>query len=132
MSDDFGTVGTKRGDGGRDLDLIRRHYRSHRETLTRMSSDAPSEHLAGEYQRLIGEIDAAVGKLEELEADAPAGVNADTNPLLRPKTHPGKTAPGNRPLLRPEEPAAVVASNPQSRVALILVAGVVVLAIIGF
>ena len=132
MSDDFGTVGTKRGERSRDIDVLRQHYRTHRDTLMRLISDAPSEHLASEYQRLVAEIDSSVRKLDELEGRPSSGVNADTNPLLRTKTHPGKTAPGNRPLVRPEEPMAVLPGNPQSRVALILIAGVVVLVLIGY
>lgn len=144
MSDDFGTVSSKRGsDRGREIELLRRHYHKHRETLANLSSDSPSEHLAGEYQRLISEIEMAVRKLDELEGRAPAAAAAagaaasgtDTNPAFRPKTQPGKTAPGNRPLSRTEEQPAAYASQPassQSRLALILIAGALVLGVIGY
>ena len=71
MSDDFGTGSGRRGSaGGRELENLRRHYREHLEALTRMKAEAPTEHLATEYQRLIGDIEASLAKLEELEVGA--------------------------------------------------------------
>jgi hypothetical protein len=131
MSDDLGTVGPKK-DRARELVRLREHYRLHRETLSGLVGDAPSDHLATEYERLIHEIDMAVRKLDELEgkpsAAAAAPAIADTQPAFRPKTQPGHTAPGNRPLVRPEEPAMSTASH--SRVATIIIGGIVVLAVI--
>ena len=132
MSEEFGTVSARKGDRAREIARLREHYRGHRETLSGLTGDAPSDHLATEYQRLIGEIDVAVKKLDELEgkpSTSPPTLSADTNPMLRPKTRPGATSPGNRPLMRTEEP--VGAPNPQSRVAMIVLAGLVVLAAIG-
>ena len=57
MSDDFGTINVSRGERAREIEVLRQHYRQHREALVRMTSDAPTEHLAAEYQRLIVEID---------------------------------------------------------------------------
>ncbi len=133
MPEEFGTVNLKQGAQTREIELLRRHYRAHRDSLSRMISDAPSQHLAAEYQRLINDIDLAVRKLDELEA-APAPATAGTTPGI-------KTSPGTRPLVRPNEaaqpppapayhPPAVAATR--SRVAMIVVAGVVVLAIIGW
>ena len=133
MSDDFGTAGTRK-DRARELVRLREHYRLHRETLSGLVGDAPSDHLASEYERLLHEIDMAVRKLDELEgkpaaaAAAASPTIADTQPAFRPKTQPGHTAPGNRPLVRPAEPAIGTPSH--SRVATIIIAGVVVLALI--
>jgi hypothetical protein len=132
MSEEFGTVNLKRAES-REIELLRRHYQSHRDSLGRLIADAPSEVLAREYQRLIGEIDTAVLKLDEREGRKP-GVNADTNPAMR------ATGPGTRPLVRPTEPAGVpptdffpaASSNARLRIAIIITAGVVVLAIIGW
>ena len=66
MSDDFGTVNVKRGDRAREIEVLRQHYRAHRETLMRMVPDAPTEQLAGEYQRLVVSIDNSLRKLDEL------------------------------------------------------------------
>ena len=132
MSNDFGTVSVRR-DRAREIDLLRQHYTRHRETLTALANDAPSEHLASEYQRLIREIDAALGKLGELEGRVPA----DTNPAMRPETPlPPRTEPGSRPLRTP--PAATAAEvepgtpNAIPRIVAIIIAGVVVLALIGW
>jgi hypothetical protein len=133
MPDEFGTVNSRK-DRAREITRLRDHYRNHRETLSGLMGDAPSDHLANEYQRLVGEIDTAVRKLDELEGGGPAAtpppaVPADTNPMLKPKTRPGPSAPGARPLIRPQE-APVGAPNPASRTALILMAGAIVIAAI--
>jgi hypothetical protein len=138
MPEELGTVNLKQGTQTREIELLRRHYRTHRDSLARLIGDAPTEHLASEYQRLVSEIDMAVRKLDELEgkpSTAAASPIADTNPTL-------KTGPGTRPLVRTNEPVpppAATAYRPpaastgvQSRVAMILIAGVVVLVIIGW
>lgn len=141
MSDDFGTVNVRRGDRAREIDLLRQRYRAHRETLSRLIGEAPSEHLAAEYQRLIDEIDASVAKLNELEG--------------RPATTPGTTAvpaappprrttdAGTRPLVN-SLPAVDLGPDPGtyeppeaeaqggSRMILIVLAGLVVLGILGW
>jgi hypothetical protein len=129
MSDDFGTVNSRK-DRAREITRLREHYRNHRETLSGLMGDAPSDHLANEYQRLLSEIDTAVRKLDELEGGgAPPPVPADTNPALKPKPRPGPATPGSRPLIRPQE-APIGAPNPASRTALILIAGAIVIAAI--
>src|SRR5712691_2134439 len=134
MPEEFGTVNLKEGSQTREIELLRRHYQSHRDSLARLIGNAPTEHLASEYQRLISEIDMAVRKLDELEgktATPAASSVAETNPALN-------TVPGTRPLVRTNEPAPsgyrplAPSTGPQSRVAMILIAGVIVLAIIGW
>jgi len=137
MADDFGTVNVKRGDRAREIELLRQHYKAHRETLTQMVPDAPTEQLAGEYRRLVASIDDSLRKLDEMEgrgaADTAAGL-AETQRM--------GTAPGNRPLVSPEPatdhgianydgPADRPAGN-GSRVLLMLVIGLVVLGVIGW
>ncbi|HEY8130559.1 MAG TPA: hypothetical protein VII12_01595, partial [Thermoanaerobaculia bacterium] len=139
MPEEFGTVNLKQGAQTREIELLRRHYRTHRDSLARMISDAPTEHLASEYQRLISEIDMAVRKLDELEGKPATSTaspsDADTSPSI-------KTGPGTRPLIRTGESAPppmggayrplAPSTGVQSRVAMIVIAGVVVLAIIGW
>ncbi len=140
MSNDFGTVSVRR-DRAREIELLRQHYTKHRETMMTLANDAPSEHLASEYQRLIREIDNALGKLGELEGRVPA----DTNPAMRtdagatpvPPPVPPRmaTEPGSRPLRTP--PSTTVteiesAPNAIPRIAMIVIVGIVVLAIIGW
>lgn len=134
MSDDLGTVGAKKGDRAREMARLREHYRNHRDALTGLMGDSPSDHLANEYQRLITEIDMTVRKIDELEGKpASSGPVLDTNPMIRPKaTRPGMTAPGNRPLVRPEETSGAGAANPSSRLVMILgLAAIVLLGIAG-
>jgi hypothetical protein len=137
MSDDFGTVNVKRGDRAREIEVLRQHYKVHRDTLTQMVPDAPTEHLAAEYKRLIADIDASIRKLDELER-----VPSSTAPGLAEPPRMG-TSPGNRPLVS-SEPAtdhgissydAVPAnrsSGNSSRVLLMLVIAVAVLGVIGW
>src|SRR5438094_4123219 len=137
MPEEFGTVNLKQGTQQREIEMLRRHYRAHRESLSKMIGDAPSEHLAGEYQKLVAEIDMAVRKLDELEGKTtPAPSLADTNPSI-------KVGPGNRPLVRtadssmPPPPAAMAYEPPsprtaQNRVVIIVLAGLIVLGVIGW
>jgi hypothetical protein len=136
MSDDFGTVTVKRGDRAREIEVLRQHYNVHRETLTQMVPDAPTEHLAAEYKRIIADIDASVRKLDELDR-VPSTTAAGLN-----ETQRMGTSPGNRPLVS-QEPATdhgianydIPADRPSgnsSRVVLMLVIAVAVLGVIGW
>lgn len=141
MSDDFGTVSVKRGDRAREIEVLRKHYGTHREALTRMIPDAPTEQLAAEYQRLVASIDASLRKLGELEGSgggAAAAGFAETQRM--------GTTPGNRPLVSSgvsSEPVtdhgitnydgpADRPSNNGSRVLLMIVIVLAVLGIIGW
>jgi hypothetical protein len=114
MSDDFGTVNARRGERSREIEVLREHYRTHREALVRMSAEAPTEHLAAEYHRLIAEIDHSLRKLDELEA-----------------------TPGQRPLVLPTDTTGTYDATPgpdgsSSRIILIVLAGLVVLGAIAW
>jgi hypothetical protein len=132
MSDDFGTINLRRGEGAREIEVLRQHYRQHREALAGMVADAPTEQLANEYQRIIGEIDRALVKLHELEGGAA--------PPPPPPTR--SSDPGMRPLATPPlanddlaEPPSIPVSDyaePRSRLPLIVGAAIVALALIGW
>jgi hypothetical protein len=141
MSDDFGTVSVKRGDRAREIEVLRQHYRTHRETLMRMVPDAPTEQLAAEYQRLVATIDASLRKLDELEGRSTASGTVAV-PAGFAETQRMGTTPGNRPLVSSEPvtdhgianydgPVDRPAGN-GSRVLLMLVIGIAVLGIIGW
>lgn len=168
MSDDFGTVSVRRGDRAREIELLRQRYRQHREALMRLVSDAPTEHLAIEYQRLVRDVDAALTKLDEIEGRAagatPSGASAaaagaaaasmpgavplavpprGATPLVQAQGDPLRmaTEPGMRPLTPPPgaprdeaERGAYGAPRPnaQSRMLLMTLAGIIVLALIGW
>ena len=136
MSDDFGTISVKRGERAREIEVLRQHYRQHREALARMTADAPTEHLATEYQRLIVEIDRALGKLSELEGGAAAAPLPPPSPNPRLKTEPGlrplvttNTDDDDEPLTPRDLPPG---EEPRSRVPLILAATLVALVLIGW
>jgi len=142
MSDDFGTVNVKRGDRAREIEVLRQHYRTHRETLVRMVPDAPTEQLAAEYQRLVASIDASLRKLDELEGKGTAsGTVAVPNPSYNETQRMG-TAPGNRPLVSSEpvtdhgianyDVPIDRPSNNGSRMLLMMLIAVAVLGVIGW
>jgi len=126
-SDDFGTVNVKRGDRAREIELLRQRYKAHRDALLQMSREAPSEQLAAEYQRLVRGIETSLAKLNELERGTTAPISEDTQPVIEnPSREPGV---GSRELQA--TPADSQLPAPNSRLAMIVVAGVIVLALIG-
>jgi hypothetical protein len=144
MPDEFGTMNIRRGGGTRDLEVLRKHYQQHRETLRQLAAEAPSEFLAAEYQRLIRDIDLSLRKVDELEgrgsaaavsaataaAATGAAVSAGDQPTM-------KLNAGSRPLAPPpvhygERLTAAPAPSPSTRVALILAVGLVVLGLVGW
>jgi len=146
MSDDFGTVNVKRGDRAREIEVLRQHYRTHRDALMRMIPDAPTEQLATEYQRLVASIDASLRKLDELEGRGTAPGTTAVPPAAFAETQRMGTAPGNRPLVSSaassepvtdhgvgsyDSPVDRPAGN-GPRVLLMLVIGLAVLGVIGW
>jgi Protein of unknown function (DUF1573) len=125
MSDEFGTVNVRKGERGREIEAIRQQYRHHRDALVRMVADAPTEHLAAEYQRLIRDIDASIVKLDEIEGrPSSAASSAGSRPLV--------TSPSAEPDTIVDEipPDISQPAQQSSRVLMIVIAGVIVLAAI--
>jgi hypothetical protein len=149
-SDDFGTINVRRGERAREIEVLRQHYRQHRDALQRMNLDAPTEHLASEYTRLVAEIDRALGKLDELEgitsapptappAHEPTRPHGDPLAAQRPRSTEPPTEPGLRPLATPpRDPIADAPTippgevEPASRLPLIIGAALLALALIGW
>ncbi|HVS31496.1 MAG TPA: DUF1573 domain-containing protein [Thermoanaerobaculia bacterium] len=136
MPDEFGTVNVRRGERAREIEIIRQQYKRHRDALTSMIADAPTEHLAAEYQRLIGELDLSLMKLNELESPGIAGAPAPHRSTT--DTQPIKSEPGRRRLVTPT-PAAeydVMLEEPhrgnRSLLLAIVLAGLVVLGVLGW
>lgn len=126
MSDDFGTL-SARQDPAREIEALRKRYRTHRDALRRLASDAPTEHLANEYAALIADIDEALRKIDELEGRAPT--TAELAAAAATSGAPVPRSAAERPLARDlvDEPAP---GGNFPRVAMIVGAGLVVLAII--
>lgn len=130
MNEEFGTVNVRRGDRAREIEVMRQQYRRHREALTNMIADAPTEHLATEYTRLLRDIDAAMHKLDEIDPHAPVAGGSATRPI---EAQPAKTDPGRRPLVAPPAVQTIpddTGQGARSRVAMIIGAGILVLAAI--
>jgi len=126
MGDEFGTVNVRASARSREIEMIRQHYRAHRDALSRMAAEAPTEHLAGEYNRLIADIDSSLHKLDELEGRG--------TPTLTPP--PAATAPApsaaSRPLVMTADEPAAGGSSSAPRILLMIVIGLAVLGAIGW
>jgi len=129
MSDDFGTVNVSKAERAREIDALRQQYTRHREALQKLIADAPTEHLSSEYRRLLGEVDAAMLKVDELGLTT--GVTSGVSARAR-------TEAGMRPLVAPPsviDQGAVyddVQRDSRSRLGLIAVAALIALAAIGW
>jgi len=138
MSDDFGTVSVKRGDRAREIEVLRQQYRAHRESLSRLVADAPTEALAAEYQKLIASIDGSMRKLDELEGgDRTLPDFGDTQRMptsagMRPLAGTNPPSPPPPAATRYDTAPPVATPNPTSRMLLIVLGGIVVLGIIGW
>lgn len=127
MSDDFGTMNVSRGERAREIEAMREHYRRHRETLEELIGDAPTDHLAQQYARLVSEIDVSLAKLDDLDANArlsPPPASFSTEPGMRPLVTPPQHDFGPAPDMKPGASA--------SRVLLIVFVAIVGLAVIGW
>lgn len=126
-SDDFGTVNVKRGDKAREIEILRQNYRAHRDALVQMTREAPSEQLATEYQRLIRNIETSLARLNDLERTGP--VSEDTQPVIENPTS-REFGVGSRELAS-TAPTDSPPPTHDSRIAMIVIAGVIVLGLIG-
>ncbi|HEY0139997.1 MAG TPA: DUF1573 domain-containing protein [Thermoanaerobaculia bacterium] len=136
-SDDFGTVNVNRAQRAREIEVMRAHYRRHREALVSMHEDAPTEGLANAYQSLIRDIDGSLTKLDDLERGVSTPVVPP--PPSIPPSIPLKTQPGERPLeqVYDDEPTHLghggrKAGASGGRLVAIVLAGLLVLAAIGW
>jgi hypothetical protein len=133
MSDDFGTVNVSKADRAREIEALRQQYARHRDALHKLIADAPTEHLSTEYRRLLGEVDAAMLKVDELGVTSglTSGASSGASPRAR-------TDAGMRPLVAPPsviDQGAVYDDSQRdsrSRLALIAVAALIALAAIGW
>ena len=129
MSEEFGTVNLKRSDRAREIEMIRQQYRKHRDALSLMANEAPTERLAQEYRRLVNEIDNSFSKLDELER---RGVLPETQPLI--DTPPRRTEPGTRPLVAPPvlDSSEGINAAAQTRLIGIVLGGIILLGLLGW
>jgi Protein of unknown function (DUF1573) len=121
MSDDFGTINVSRAERAREIEVMRQQYRRQREMLQQLIADAPTEHLASEYRRLIADIDGSLVKLDEMDG-RPSGA------FERPRPQAPRTEAGTRPLAM--TPAYEVPPADTRRLILIVGAALAALAIL--
>lgn len=68
MADEWNSpVGGQRRPPNRELAALRAKYIHHRDTLSKLSADAPTGHMAKVYERVTAEIDSAIRKLDDLD-----------------------------------------------------------------
>ncbi|HEX6161440.1 MAG TPA: DUF1573 domain-containing protein [Thermoanaerobaculia bacterium] len=137
-SDDFGTVNVNRAQRAREIEVMRAHYRRHREALVSMHEDAPTEGLANAYQSLIRDIDASMKKLDDLERGVSTPV-VPPPPAIPPRAEAPRAdgSPGElaRTPIYDDEPTHTGTRRPGAsgaRLAAIVLAGVLVLGLIGW
>lgn len=128
MGDEFGTVNVRRADRAREIEVLRQHYQLHRDSLATMAANPPNDFLATEYNRLITEIDSALAKLHDLEGEGEA--RPKSQPGTRPIVHSPAVADASAP--RTYVSSGATPSNAGSRMILIVIAGLVVLGLIGW
>ena len=141
MSDEFGTVNQRRGERMREIERLREQYRSHRNTLVKLVSEAPSEQMASEYQRMILIIDESLRKIDDLEgvrtASAPVRSSvpfaAGSDEVTQHDDISGRVTAADQPLGQvPEYESAATEGDNGSRTMMIAVAAIVVMAILGW
>ena len=109
MSDEFGTVNVRKGERGKEIEAVRQQYRHHRDALVRMVADAPTEHLAAEYQKLIRDIDTAIAKLDEIEGRSTSSASAQS-----PRAARWSTTSAVRTCSPPPQPRCVFTGGPSA------------------
>ena len=74
----------------REIATLRKRYAEHRDAISRLIADAPTERLAKSYEGVRSEIDAAIAKIEEIDGAAtgpiglkPPAVAAEAGPSTR-------------------------------------------------
>lgn len=112
-----------------------------------MIADAPTEHLATEYQRIIGDIDRSLLKLDELEGRPPAvpvappsriqtPAQSHSEPLRGPAPDPGSHPLTSNPDVDygtdPGLDLPPTEGEPRSRVALMVAVALVALGLVGW
>ncbi|HXI14278.1 MAG TPA: DUF1573 domain-containing protein [Thermoanaerobaculia bacterium] len=91
--DDWGTVNIKSTKGtAREVAALRKRYEEQREILAQLAADAPSDHLAREYMRVMADVEASLARLDSLES-------SDTTIYARPVP---PTAERPAPVERPQ------------------------------
>lgn len=153
-SNDWSTINAGRDQAlGREMEQLRRRYREHLDTLSRLAQSAPTEQLARRYDEIRIEINGAIERLNELErggassratspatspgaipaAGTVAAVAASATPPPPPSRHTERAWDAIPPAQPGTEPYAPESPSDRTgiRAIAIVAIGAVVLAILG-
>lgn len=137
-NDDLSTVNFKKDKVAKEFEVLRQRYEDHRHTLERLIGESPTESLAGKYADILMDIDSAILKLQELQRGSDSTVSRQTPVSPRAATLPGMASAANQPLRRtsPEVAAdtgeTIAISGERNRTLLTVLAGVALLALLGW
>jgi len=135
MPEDWNTINLSREKAiGREIEHLRTRYMQHLATLERLITEAPTDHLAGEYERVRQEVELSLHKLSELETGIPAPRPApSTTPV------PAESSVASQKSTRPEDdpfyqtnPSVLVQRDSPLRALAIVLIGFVVVALAGY
>lgn len=133
MPDDWGTVNLTREKAvGREIEQLRERYLHHMATLEKLIIDAPTDHLAGEYERVRQDVEISLQKLNELENGVPVP-RPSMSPVPAPVA-PAQSGPKRReddPFYQTNPRVLVQRDSPVRALAIVLV-GFVVVALAGY
>ncbi len=151
MDEDLKTVNYSREKLAREFDALRSRYRDQRDTLRRLADEAPTDVLSSRYRLLIGEIEVAIARIDELEQvgsplpRSTAGTATAAGPMPGAAARSTasqetgstgsdewdqirRTAPGSRATV----PSAFTSDAGTLRTLAMVAAGVALLALVGF
>lgn len=135
MPEDWNTNNLSREKAiGREIEQLRTRYLQHMATLEKLITEAPTDHLAGEYERVRQEVELSLHKLNELETGVPGA-----RPVVSKAPVPVSTAGTSGKPKRHEDdpfyqtnPSVLVQRDSPLRALAIVLIGFLVVALSGY
>lgn len=132
MPEEWNTINLSREKAiGREIEHLRTRYMQHMATLEKLILEAPTDHLAGEYERVRQEVELSLHKLNELETGTPSA-----RPVASRAPLPAATAVTGSKSKRPEDdpfyqtnPSVLVQRDSPARALAIVLIGFLVVAL---
>lgn len=135
MPEDWNTINLSREQAvGREIEHLRARYLQHMATLEKLITEAPTDHLAGEYERVRQEVELSLHKLNELESGIPAAQPVNPKPAV--PSPPARTSakpqrPEDDPFYQTNPSVLLQRDSPLRALAIVLI-GFVVLSLSGY
>lgn len=135
MPEDWNTINLSREQAvGREIEHLRARYLQHMATLEKLITEAPTDHLAGEYERVRQEVELSLHKLNELESGIPVA-----RPAIPKSAVPAASAGTSAKPKRPEDdpfyqtnPSVLLQRDSPLRALAIVLIGFLVLSLSGY